>query len=77
MSASNGIFVTLGDYIEQCDKRNSEGKYTLDDAMGMTITKEIIPTKADLKDNDLSKFWVVKPKEFVYNPRTHGKKIGL
>ena len=45
--------------------------------MGMTITKEIIPTKANLKDNDLSKFWIVKPGEFVYNPRTHGKKIGL
>lgn len=77
MSASNDIWVTLGDYIEQCDERNSEGKYTLDDVMGMTITKEIIPTKANLKDNDLSKFLIVKPNEFVYNPRTHGKKIGL
>ena len=76
MSASN-IWVTLGDYIELCDERNSEGKYTLDDAMGMTITKEIIPTKANLNDSDLSKFWVVNPNEFVYNPRTHGKKIGL
>lgn len=26
---------------------------------------------------DLSKFLIVEPKEFVYNPRTHGKKIGL
>lgn len=43
----------------------------------MTISKEIIPTKADLKSTDLSKFLVVGPKEFVYNPRTHGKKIGL
>ena len=43
----------------------------------MTINKEIIPTKADLRENDLSKFLVVKPREFVYNPRTHGKKIGL
>ena len=50
MSASKDIYVTLGDYIEQCDERNSDGKYTIDDAMGMTITKEIIPTKADLKD---------------------------
>ena len=69
--------VELGEYIESCDERNSEGKYAVDDVRGMTITKEIIPTKADLKANDLSKFLVVKPGEFVYNPRTHGKKIGL
>ncbi len=77
MSKDNVKMVRLGDYIEPCDERNNEGKYTLDDAMGMTITKEIIPTKANLQDNDLSKFWIVNPKEFVYNPRTHGKKIGL
>ena len=79
MSVNNGHsnLVLLGDYIELCDEINDKGIYGLDDAMGMTITKEIIPTKADLKNSDLSKFWVVKPKEFVYNPRTHGKKIGL
>lgn len=69
--------VRLGDYIEQCDETNSDLKYGINDAMGMTITKEIIPTKADLKDTNLSKFLIVKPQEFVYNPRTHGKKIGL
>lgn len=70
-------WVRLGDYIEQCDERNEALKYGLDDVMGMTITKEIIPTKANLNGNDLSKFKVVYPNEFVYNPRTHGKKIGL
>lgn len=77
MNVNSTKWVRLGEYIELCNERNSEGKYTLKDAMGMTITKEIIPTKANLKDNDLSKFWIVKPGEFVYNPRTHGKKIGL
>lgn len=77
MSANSVKWVQLGDYIELCDERNNEEKYTLDDAMGMTITKETIPTKANLNDSDLSKFWVVNPNEFVYNPRTHGKKIGL
>ena len=77
MSASSVKWVKLGDYIELCDERNSEGLYTLNNVMGMTITKEIIPTKAKLQDNDISKFLIVKPKEFVYNPRTHGKKIGL
>ena len=70
-------WVRLGDYIEQCTAINSDLKFGIDDAMGMTITKEIVPTKADLRSTDLSKFLIVKPKEFVYNPRTHGKKIGL
>ena len=70
-------WVKLGDYIEQCDERNEALQYGLDDVMGMTITKEIIPTKANLSGNDLSKFKIVKPNEFVYNPRTHGKRIGL
>ena len=77
MSANKTKWVRLGEYIELCEERNSEGKYTINDVKGMTINKEIIPTKADLRENDLSKFLVVKPREFVYNPRTHGKKIGL
>ena len=47
------------------------------DVRGMTITKEIIPTKADVANTDLRKFLVVHPDEFVFNPRTHGKKIGF
>ena len=41
---------------QQCDERNSESKYTIKDAMGMTITKEIIPTKANLQENDFINF---------------------
>lgn len=70
-------WVKLGDFIEQCDERNTNLVYGLGDIRGMTITKEVIPTKANLDGNDLSKFLIVKPNEFIYNPRTHGKKIGL
>ena len=77
MSASETKWVRLGDYIEQCTAINSDLKFGVDDVKGMTITKEIIPTKANLQSADLSKFLIVEPKEFVYNPRTHGKKIGL
>ena len=52
-------WVRLGDYIEQCDERNETLQYGLEDVMGMTITKEIIPTKANLSGNDLSKFKIV------------------
>lgn len=67
----------LGDLLELTTEINSDNKYTADDVRGMTITKEIIPTKADVANTDLKKFLVVHPKEFVFNPRTHGKKIGF
>ena len=67
----------LGELIEQCDERNEKLELGLDDVMGMNLDKEVIPTKANLSGNDLSKFKIVHPREFIYNPRTHGKRIGL
>ena len=67
----------LGELIELVQEINSELKYGPADVRGMTITKEIIPTKADVSGMDLSKFIVVHPREFIYNPRTHGKRIGF
>ena len=67
----------IGALIELVEETNSQGQYGPDDVRGMTITKEIIPTKADVSTTNLSNFIVVHPKEFVFNPRTHGKKIGF
>jgi len=67
----------LGELIEQTFETNSDGIYIASDVKVMTISKEIIPTKADVSNTDLSKFIVVKPNEFIFNPRTHGKKIGF
>lgn len=67
----------LGELIELVEETNSMGKYGPKDVRGMTITKEIIPTKADVANTDLRKFLVVHPDNFVFNPRTHGKKIGF
>ena len=67
----------LGELIEQTVIVNGDLYYGPNDVRGMTITKEIIRTKANLNGTDLSNFLVVRPKEFVYNPRTHGKRIGL
>ena len=55
----------LGELIELVLKMNSELRYGPDDVRGMTITKEIIPTKADVTGTDLSKFLVVSPGEFI------------
>lgn len=68
---------SIGDYIEETDVRNANELYSPDDVKGMTITKEIIPTKANVARTDLKNFKIVFPGEFVYNPRTHGKHIGL
>lgn len=67
----------LGELIELVEETNSTGLYGPEDVMGMTITKEIIPTKADVAKTDLSKFIIVHPENFVFNPRTHGKRIGF
>ena len=67
----------LGDYIELVTETNDKNQYGLDDIVGVTIDKKIIPTIANLKNTELLKFTIVKPKSFIYNPRTHGKKIGL
>lgn len=67
----------LGSFIEPTTETNLSLQYGPSDVRGMTITKEIIPTKANVEGTDLSKFLVVHPSEFIYNPRTHGKKIGF
>lgn len=71
--------VPLGDYIELCDERNSDGKYTLDDVRGISILKKLIPTKADMQDVSLSPYKLLKPREFSYVTVTsrNGGKISL
>ena len=67
----------LGNFIEQSFETNKNLNLTADFAAGMTITKEVIPTKANLSGTDLTNFLIVKPHYFIMNPRTHGKYIGL
>lgn len=79
MSVSKDIWVPLGKYIEPCDERNSEGKYTLDDVRGISIQKKLIFTKADMKDVVLTPYKLLKPREFSYVTVTsrNGGKISL
>ena len=79
MSVSNDIWVPLGKYIEPCDERNSDGKYTLDDVRGISIQKNLIFTKADMKDVSLAPYKLLKPREFSYVTVTsrNGGKISL
>lgn len=79
MSASRDVWVTLGEYIEPCDERNSEGKYTLEDVRGISIQKKLIFTKADMQGVSLTPYKLLKPREFSYVTVTsrNGGKISL
>ena len=71
--------VPLGKYIEQSDERNGEGRYLLEDVIGISNEKSLIPTKADMKDVSLTPYKIFKPNEFCYVPVTsrNGGKISL
>ena len=65
------------DIIEEVGERNTDLRYGLDDIVGVTIEKGLIPTVANLAQTSLEKFYIVKPETFVYNPRTHGVRLGM
>lgn len=69
----------LGKLIEQCDVRNDELKYTLEDVKGISIQKIFIETKADMQDVSLSPYKLVQPDNFAYVTVTsrNGEKITL
>ncbi len=71
--------VRLGDYIEQLDNRNDKLIYGLDSVRGVSNTKQIQMTKANMTGRNLSTFHVVSPNEFVFNRRTtrNGERLGL
>jgi len=72
-------WVKLGDYIEQCDERNDALQYGLEDVRGVSNTKLIQKTKANMTGRNLSTFHVVDKNHFVFNRRTtrNGERLGL
>tara|TARA_B100001287_G_scaffold162888_1_gene136888 strand:+ start:947 stop:2071 length:1125 start_codon:yes stop_codon:yes gene_type:complete len=71
--------VSLGDYIEPVDERNTDNKYTHEDIRGISTAKKFIATKANLKGVSLTKYKVVNSYEFAYVADTsrRGDKIAL
>ena len=69
----------LGQFIELRDIRNKNLMYGIDDVRGVNISKQLMPTRADLTTRDLSKFQIVAPNEFVFNHRTsrNGSKFSI
>lgn len=69
----------IGDVVELCTETNSDLKYGLEHVRGVSNTKEIQVTKANLLGRNLAPFHVVRKNEFIYNRRTsrNGERVGL
>lgn len=79
MTANKTKWVRLGDYIELCDERNTEGKYSVEDVRGISIEKKFIYTKANMEGVELAPYKLMKPLMFSYVSVTsrNGGKISL
>ena len=69
----------LGELIYELHRFNSSLEYGLEYVRGISNSKEITKTKADVDETVIHKFYVIHPGEFIYNPRTTrmGDKVGL
>ena len=69
----------LGELIEQCNTRNIEETYTLDDVKGISTEKDFMDTKANMDGVSLSSYKVVCQQEFAYVADTsrRGDKIAV
>lgn len=68
---------TLGEYIEQSDERNTE--LETNNLLGISVNKIFIPTKSNKSRLDLSKYKIVREREFSYVSVTsrNGEKISI
>ena len=69
----------IGPYIEECNERNLEGKFTEKDVRGIATSKGLIETKANLDGVSLNSYKLVKSKEIAFVPDTsrRGDKMSL
>lgn len=67
----------LGDFIQPVDERNKELK--VDYLLGVSISKQFIPSIANIVGTDLSNYKIVRIGQFAYGPVTsrNGEKISI
>lgn len=67
----------LGDYIREVDVRNRDLKVTK--LLGVSISKEFMPSIANTIGTDMSSYKVVEPRQFAYGPVTsrNGDKVSI
>ena len=78
LKSENGQ-LKIGEFIEQCDERNTNNQYNLKDLRGISIQKTFIYSKADMMNVSLTPYVLVKPEYFSFVPVTsrNGGKITL
>ena len=74
---SNGEMKRLGDYIREVDMRNRDLEVTK--LLGVSISKEFMPSIANTIGTDMSSYKIVEPRQFVYIADTsrRGDKIAI
>ena len=74
---SNGEMKRLGDYIREVDVRNRDLEVTK--LLGVSISKEFMPSIANTIGTDMSSYKIVEPRQFAYGPVTsrNGDKISI
>lgn len=74
---SNGEMKRLGDYIREVDVRNRDLEVTK--LLGVSISKEFMPSIANTIGTDMSSYKVVEPRQFAYGPVTsrNGDKVSI
>ena len=78
---SGGLIMGLskykfGELLELTNEKNSDGKYGENDAIGVNVDKIILPMRGKISEKDFSKFHLVPPGHFAYNPRG-SRKLGI
>lgn len=75
MSKEN--YKRLGDYIREVDVRNRD--LEVKELLGVSISKEFIPSIANIIGTDMSSYKVVEPLQFAYGPVTsrNGDKVSI
>ena len=74
---SNGEMKRLGDYIREVDMRNRDLEVMK--LLGVSISKEFMPSIANTIGTDMSSYKIVEPRQFVYIADTsrRGDKIAI
>ena len=69
----------IGEYLELVESQNDELEFGLELVRGVSIGKEFIETKADMKGVDLRPYLLVQPNDFAYVTVTsrNGEKISI
>lgn len=74
---SKAEYKRLGDYIREVNVRNRELKVT--NLLGVSISKEFMPSIANTIGTDMSTYKIVKRRQFAYGPVTsrNGDKVSI